>query len=586
MGGDMRSTDTRHDESLFTRLADVFITEDMVEDTERGFRARVIIVFSIAVSIWGPIYALVLYALDRSIPAVVTLLAATVLIGGSPVLMRKGVSHKFLGHWITLNTFLIVNAVALLGFGSESLWWQSIVVVVAVLLCSVKAGVVWMILSAASLLVYFQLVANGTVSTNPFSGRTETLWDFSVMTGLYVVVGLLTFAYEWLKQWALGTIRSREAKTRAILGTAPDGIITVESDGKIDEVNRAAEEIFGFESGQTLEGVPIQTLVPGIEDFQTSIQALSEGDLRHETQGRRRDGSRFPLEVSARPIEDGQQWVLVVRDITDRKRVERQLEEARDEAVRANRSKSAFLANMSHELRTPLNAVIGYSELVGEELEDMGHDEVLPDIERINVAGEHLLSLINDVLDLSKIEAGRMDVYLETVELPPLLEDIVSTARPLVEENGNRFKVDVEDAPERVDVDRTKLRQMLLNLLSNAAKFTEDAIVRLHVFTERDDGVDWYVAEVIDRGIGIGDDELDELFDSFTQADESTTRDYGGTGLGLAITRRFAEMMGGTITVESTLGEGSTFRIKLPVAPSDAADQSGSGEPNHAEVAE
>ena len=583
----MQSESQGSDDSLITRLLNYFLTPEMLEDTENVFRARVIIVFSIAVSIWGPIYGIVLYVLDESVPAVVTLLTATVLIGGSSFAMKRGVSHRLLGHWITFNTFLIVNAVALLGFGSESLWWQSIVVMVAVLLVSIRAGIVWMVISAISLLVYFELVDRGIVATDPFTGLVETYWDISVMIGLYVVVGLLTFTYESLKAWALGAIRSQEAQTRAILRTAPDGIITVEENGRIDEMNRAAELIFGYESGAEIEDGSIEALVPdmrkveeagasGDEDAESGPMSVLgkvgfRDDARIEVIGERSDGSQFPLELSARPIEDASRWVVVVRDITERKRVQAELEEARDEAVRANESKSAFLANMSHELRTPLNAVIGYSELVGEELEEMGHEDVLPDLEKINVAGEHLLNLINDVLDLSKIEAGQMNIHLETVNLPSLLQNIVSTARPLVEGNGNRFEIDLDEGPEEVEVDRTKLRQMMLNLLSNAAKFTENARVALHVSVRERAGRSRYVLAVIDEGIGIKEEKLDELFDSFTQADESTTRDYGGTGLGLAITREFAEMMGGTVTAESTFGEGSTFRIELPIDPTEVS---------------
>ncbi|MGM0559050.1 MAG: PAS domain-containing sensor histidine kinase, partial [Myxococcota bacterium] len=582
--GGMSSVREQRDEGLFRTLTNVFLTDELRADTENAFRARVIVLFAIAVSIWGPIYGAVLYVMEQSVPAVVTLLTATVLIGGSPLLMRRGVSYRVLGHWITFNTFLIVNAVAILGFGSESLWWQCIVVMVAVLLCSIPAGFVWMGVSTLSLSIYYLLVSKGVIARAPFEGITKVYWDFSVMTGLYVVVGLLTFAYESMKTWALDNIRRREAHTRAILGAAPDGIVTLDGQGRIDGMNRAAEDIFGFDFDAQLEHAPFATLVPALvernpppgsresddtghrQKWSAAIGQLADwAGQRHETNGVRSDGTRFPLEISVRPIENDDRWVAVVRDITDRKDVERRLEAARDEAVQANESKSAFLANMSHELRTPLNAVIGYSELVGEELADRGHEEVLPDLERINVAGSHLLSLINDVLDISKIEAGRMDLHLEDIDFRSLLGDVVSTAEPLVENNGNRFKVDIEDAPERVEVDRTKLRQMLLNLLSNAAKFTEEAMVRLHVFGESDGEGEWYVAEVIDRGIGISNDRLEELFETFTQADSSTTREFGGTGLGLAITRQFAEMMGGAISVESTPGEGSTFRIKLPV---------------------
>jgi signal transduction histidine kinase/DNA-binding response OmpR family regulator len=298
-------------------------------------------------------------------------------------------------------------------------------------------------------------------------------------------------------------------------------------------------------------------------DLQGGLESWVDGN--YEARALRRSGERFPAELSVTRIDEDGRFVVMLRDITDRKRAERELRLARDKAVEANEAKSRFLANISHELRTPLNAVIGYSELVHEDLEGTDQADVLPDIDRITKAGHHLLSLINDILDLSKAEADKMDLYVEEVELDELLEEITDTVRPVVEEKQNTLKIDVDQAPETLRTDRQKLRQMLLNLLSNAAKFTEENLVRLHAFAEQQQGREVCVFEVIDRGIGIPEEKLDELFEAFTQADESTTREYGGTGLGLTITKRFTDMMGGEIDVESQVGEGSTFRITLPV---------------------
>ncbi len=241
----------------------------------------------------------------------------------------------------------------------------------------------------------------------------------------------------------------------------------------------------------------------------------------------------------------------------------RAAEEALKEKVlaeEANKAKSQFLANMSHELRTPLNAIIGYSEILLEEI-DAGIDPAFEeDIQRIHRAGSHLLTLINDILDLSKIEAGRMELYLEDIPLRELIDDVAGTVAPIIQGNGNRFRMDLDEAPEQVHSDLTKLRQITLNLLSNAAKFTENGEVGLRV---RSDG-DTFVIEVKDTGIGMNPEQIERLFEAFTQADASTTRRYGGTGLGLAITRRFVHMLGGDITVESTPGAGSTFTVRLP----------------------
>jgi len=227
----------------------------------------------------------------------------------------------------------------------------------------------------------------------------------------------------------------------------------------------------------------------------------------------------------------------------------------------ASQHKSAFLANMSHELRTPLNAVIGYSEMLQEMAEDEGFDQFVPDLAKIRDAGRHLLNLINDILDLSKIEAGKMDLYLEEVDLKPLVEEVRSIVAPLATSGANRFDIVYPDDPGTLYTDRTKLKQSLLNLLGNASKFTQHGRVALELRAS-DEEMSFIVS---DTGIGMTEEQLGRLFQAFSQADASTTRRYGGTGLGLAITKHFCEMLGGRITVESEAGAGSTFTITLPV---------------------
>ena len=233
------------------------------------------------------------------------------------------------------------------------------------------------------------------------------------------------------------------------------------------------------------------------------------------------------------------------------------LGQARDAAVAANLAKSRFLANMSHELRTPLNAIIGYSELLSEELADAGH---VGDIRRIIGAARHLLALISDILDLSKIEAGQMSIYVEPIEVPELLGDVVATLTPMIRQNRNALAVEVAPDATTLRSDHVKLRQILFNLLSNAAKFTRDGTIVLRA--RRGGGS--VVFEVEDTGIGIAREFQRSLFTAFAQADDSTTRRYGGTGLGLAITRSFCELLGGQVEVESEVGRGSRFIVRLP----------------------
>jgi PAS domain S-box-containing protein len=273
-------------------------------------------------------------------------------------------------------------------------------------------------------------------------------------------------------------------------------------------------------------------------------------------------------------------------DVTEKKVMELQLEDARDAAEAANRAKSTFLANMSHELRTPMNAIIGYSEMLAEDAEDEGHDEIVPDLEKINAAGKHLLALINDILDLSKIEAGRMDLFLETFNLRHMLDEAVATVLPLITKNENKLETDFPDDLGTVRVDLTKLRQALFNLLSNAAKFTEGGVVTLAAEKELRHGAEWLKLSVTDTGIGIREDKLEAVFEEFSQADDSTTRDYGGTGLGLPISRRFCQMMGGDITVVSELGTGTTFTIELPARVDAFGEAKTAAKPEHPDARE
>jgi signal transduction histidine kinase/CheY-like chemotaxis protein len=245
---------------------------------------------------------------------------------------------------------------------------------------------------------------------------------------------------------------------------------------------------------------------------------------------------------------------------------------ARDSAESANRTKSTFLANMSHELRTPMNAIIGYSEMLIEEAEDLDQEAFIPDLQKIRNAGKHLLALINDILDLSKIEAGKMSIYLETFQLADMINDVVGTVQPLIEKNSNRLDVRAEDTLGTMRADLTKVRQTLFNLLSNASKFTEKGTITLSANRLSRDGVDHIRISVADTGIGMTEEQLGRLFQAFSQADASTTRKYGGTGLGLVISRKFCQLMGGDISVESTHGSGTTFTIDLPAEVSEIID--------------
>ena len=271
------------------------------------------------------------------------------------------------------------------------------------------------------------------------------------------------------------------------------------------------------------------------------------------------------IEVRHSPLPEGG-LILIYTDITEQKNHEEALTAARDQAEAMSRTKSSFLANMSHELRTPLNAIIGLTDMLVGNAARFGTEKALEPLRRVHRAGTHLLGPINQVLDLSKIEAGKLELNLESVSIAPLVEEVIGTARPLAEQNKNRLTVECPPDLPPIEADAMRVRQILLNLLSNACKFTKDGSIILRVVQVVHQGQDCIAFAVADSGIGMTPEQMERLFEEFSQGDATTARQYGGTGLGLAITRRLCQMMGGDVSVTSEVGKGSTFTVRLPVA--------------------
>ncbi|MBK5256855.1 MAG: PAS domain S-box protein [Vicinamibacteria bacterium] len=353
-----------------------------------------------------------------------------------------------------------------------------------------------------------------------------------------------------------------------IIRNMKDTLVVVDRREKIRTVNRALERLLGYTEAELVDQ-PFSMISGGIPDEALTMSAKAT----LETVYRAKNGREIPMSFSTGVLKsaDGTAsgMIAVAQDITARKLHEKELKEAKVAAEAANATKSQFLATMSHELRTPLNAIIGYTEMMQEEAEDSGHDEYVPDLKKVHSSAKHLLALINDVLDLSKIEAGKMDLYLETVEVKPLIDDVVSVVAPLVDKKANKLSVCLGPNLGSVHADVTKVRQSLFNLLSNSSKFTERGTITLDVHRAWHEGAERFTFAVSDTGIGMNKEQLGRMFQAFTQADASTTRKFGGTGLGLVISRNFCQMMGGDIVVESEEGKGTKFTITLPVVVKD-----------------
>ena len=359
----------------------------------------------------------------------------------------------------------------------------------------------------------------------------------------------------------LFTLSRRERQYfQELVLNSPVAVVTLNNDHDVVACNPAFERLFGFRETEVVSR-NLDDLITTEETRADAVaytrQALRSKPVQVISRRRRKDGSMIDVEVLGVPVMvDGESLGLMAlyHDITE-------LLKARREAETANSAKSQFLASMSHELRTPLNAIIGYSEMVEEELRDRAADPLLPDVEKIEAAGRHLLALINDVLDLSKIEAGKMELLAETFAVGAMVEDVASTVRPLVSRNGNVLRVEVAPDAGAMHTDLTRMRQVLLNLLSNASKFTEKGTITLRVRREHEHEV---VFDVRDTGIGMTQAQIARLFEAFTQAEATTSKRFGGTGLGLVISRHFCRMMGGDVGVTSEPGAGSTFTVRVP----------------------
>lgn len=345
-----------------------------------------------------------------------------------------------------------------------------------------------------------------------------------------------------------------------------DGVVVLNRQGDVLQANEAIHNLFNEDSDKNI--------ITKLDQLIKEKNLSQKGEIDDQEISIEKENEKVHLRISRYPVKQAGEeigTIIFFHDVTKHKTaaekiqlINRDLARARDHALEASQTKSTFLANISHELRTPLNAIIGYSELLMEEGEITKNASVSHDLGKIRSSGRHLLELINQVLDLSKVEAGKMDIYIEEIDIPKLMDSVVDTLQPLVEKNQNRLIVDCPSNVGSIQTDFIKLRQILFNLLSNATKFTREGIIKLQVKVIKIDNNDWIQFLVSDSGIGIDPKYIKNLFDPFSQADPSTTRKFGGTGLGLNITRHFCKILGGNISVTSSLNSGTAFTVQLP----------------------
>ncbi len=555
-------------------LADRFIPDDFAAEGDVERRQAQIAVRTVFVLVpWGLASSVFVYWLLGSATAALAVSVGPLVVALAPLVLRQTGSLSVASLFIFIPLFVSFSgwAVATGGVLAPGASWLLLIPLLGVIFRGVKTATVWMVLVLLTWTAMFFAGQAGVIASVDVTGSRFPARRMIELFALSTTVYGLFYLKDSLQGWLIGTVEKKEAETRAVVETAPDGILTVDASGRVQSANEAAARIFGRNLAE-LEGAEIDSLIPTLSARPSVFdpEPMSSFGATEEHTGVRCD-EEFPVEIAFGLLDDElRDVVLVLRDITERKEAEFELRQARDEALEASRAKSTFLANMSHELRTPLNAVIGYSEMITEEIEyvresgEAGADiaaQFIPDLKRIESAGHHLLLLINDILDLSKIEAGKMTTHVDAFDLEELVDDIITTIRPLANKSQNTVEVDLDDDLGVVRTDSTKVRQILFNLLNNSCKFTDQGIVRLEA--SLDEERDQIVFVVEDTGIGMTDEHMAEVFEAFSQADDSTTREFGGTGLGLTITSHFCSLLGGDIDVSSTYGEGTRFTVRL-----------------------
>ncbi len=435
-----------------------------------------------------------------------------------------------------------------------------------VVLISVSYWLPWLYAPMVLAAVGTLLIVVGYLYSSTHFDTTALLLNVSLEAAVLWVTAFLVLRYRASSR----SLEDREQRLRALVSTAVDGVMIIDASGTVQEYNPACEQLFGYREDEVV-GRNVKMLMPSPyqeEHDEYLLRYRTTGNKRiigigREVEGRRKDGTTFPMELSVGEARPGGQQVFVgiIRDITARKSAEQSLRVAKEQAESASHAKSQFLANMSHEIRTPMNAVLGYTQLI--ESDPEMPDKYRRPLKAIHSAGNHLISLIDDILDLSKIEAGAMELDTRDFDLGDLTEDVSGMFAMRCEQKGLTWQADVHIGARAVRADDRKLRQILINLLGNSLKFTDRGGISLKV----EQSGQRYIFSVEDTGPGITEEAQKRIFEPFQQAEEGEAK--GGTGLGLAITQRHIELMGGSLALDSSPGEGSCFRFELELPPAE-----------------
>jgi len=466
--------------------------------------------------------------------------------------MRSGATLQEIAVLASGTTYavIVLNASLNGGLQAPALYFLPLVPLVPLLVDAPRLAMGWVAVSCVTVAAAF--VIEGPMGRPLPQAMTA---DMLPLNQLLVIGAASCFVNgAFLLHTVFGTwvqerlVLAESHRSLRVLDASTDAIVRIDPFRTVTSANAAARAL--FQAGQ-LAGRPIEDLLPDVQ----ALERASGASIVHAVSAG--DGS-VPVEASCTALSDG--WVLVIRDIRERMAARERLEQALGEAKAASEAKSRFLAAMSHELRTPLNAVIGYAEMIGEDVQAGCPPTDTTDLDHIVGSARHLLALIDQVLDLAKVEAGRMEVERRHVTLDAFARDLDTVGRALARSRGNQWQARLPEAPIVVSLDEVRTRQIVLNLLSNAAKFCGDGVITLDISWHGD----LLTIAVSDTGIGMTDEQLQAVWEEFSQAEVSTQRVFGGTGLGLPLVKRLTALLGGTVQAESTPGQGTSFRVELP----------------------